>query len=130
MSQQFGRAGVTDAFADIGYSAIPGQRAGEQHWRMVLTGFAQATNCDRDRFGQTHVDPRPRLQGATTLLGPWTGIAVTGAPGRLSLPAFEHTYLWRVNKVADSWGRGAPGAPRRIDWQVGLAEQTQPAHER
>lgn len=53
LSQRFGRAGVVDAIANTGYSAIIGWRAGEEHWSVVLTTSPRRETVTWDTIAQT-----------------------------------------------------------------------------
>ncbi len=70
------------SIADTEYSAILGWHAGEQHWNVILTGFAPTGNFDPTRLSQTGLNrPALDLRGAYTYLGLQTGLEVTGALG-------------------------------------------------
>jgi hypothetical protein len=81
-AQRFSLAGNIAGIADTEYSAILGWHAGEQHWNVILTGFAPTGNFVPNRLVQTGLNrPALDLKGAYTYLGLQTGIEVTGALG-------------------------------------------------
>ena len=81
-SKRISRAGYIFGIADTEYSAILGWHAGEQHWNVVLTGFAPTGNFNPNRLVQTSLNrPALDLKGAYTYLGLQTGLEVTGALG-------------------------------------------------
>lgn len=70
------------SIADTEYSAILGWHAGEQHWKVTLTGFAPTGDFEPKRLSQTSLNrPAVDLKGAYTYLGLETGLEVTGALG-------------------------------------------------
>ncbi|MFZ0494822.1 MAG: transporter [Methylocella sp.] len=78
----FTSAGPVTSIADTEYSAILGWHAGEQHWNVILTGFAPTGNYDPTRLAQTSLNrPALDLKGAYTYLSLQTGLEVTGALG-------------------------------------------------
>jgi hypothetical protein len=80
--QRFNLADEITSIADTEYSAILGWHAGEQHWNVILTGFAPTGNFDPTRVSQTGLNrPALDLRGAYTYLGLQTGLEVTGALG-------------------------------------------------
>jgi len=82
-AQRLSRADEIASIADTEYSAILGWHAGEQHWNVILTGFAPTGNFDYpNRLSLTSLNrPALDLKGAYTYLGLQTGIEVTGALG-------------------------------------------------
>ncbi|MGH6799891.1 MAG: SphA family protein [Methylocella sp.] len=76
------RADEIVSIADTEYSAILGWHAGEQHWNVVLTGFAPTGNFNPNRFSLTSLNhPALDLKGDYTYLSLQTGLEVTGALG-------------------------------------------------
>jgi hypothetical protein len=69
------------SIADTEYSAILGWHAGEQHWNVVLTGFAPTGNFSPNRLSLTSLNPALDLKGAYTYVSLQTGLEVTGALG-------------------------------------------------
>jgi hypothetical protein len=107
-AQRFSGAGAFAGISDTEYSAILGWHAGEQHWNVILTGFAPTGNFDPNRLAQTGLNrPALDLKGAYTYLGLQTGLEVTGALG-LTLNALntatnyqsgaELHFEWAVNE--------------------------------
>jgi hypothetical protein len=81
-AQRISRVGDLAGVADTEYSAILGWHAGEQHWNVILTGFAPTGNFDPNRVVQTSLNrPALDLRGAYTYLSLQTGLEVTGALG-------------------------------------------------
>jgi hypothetical protein len=107
-AQRFSRAGDIFGIADTEYSAILGWHAGEQHWNVILTGFAPTGNFVPNRLVQTSLNrPALDLRGAYTYLGLQTGLEVTGALGlTLNAPNTATNYQsgaelhfeWAVNQ--------------------------------
>jgi hypothetical protein len=94
--------------ADTEYSAILGWHAGEQHWNVILTGFAPTGNFEPNRLSLTSLNrPALDLRGAYTYLSLQTGLEVTGALGlTLNAPNTATNYQsgeelhfeWAVNQ--------------------------------
>ncbi|MGB6177116.1 MAG: transporter [Methylocella sp.] len=81
-AQRVSLADEIASIADTEYSAILGWHAGEQHWNVILTGFAPTGNFEPNRLSLTGLNrPALDLKGAYTYLGLQTGIEVTGALG-------------------------------------------------
>jgi len=107
-AQRFSRAGEIFGIGDTEYSAILGWHAGEQHWNVLLTGFAPTGNFDSTRLVQTGLNrPALDLRGAYTYLGLQTGLELTGALGlTLNAPNTATNYQsgaelhfeWAVNQ--------------------------------
>ena len=107
-AQRFGRTGEIAGIGDTEYSAILGWHAGEQHWNVILTGFAPTGNFDPTRVSQTGLNrPALDLRGAYTYLGLRTGLELTGALGlTLNAPNTATNYQsgaelhfeWAVNQ--------------------------------
>jgi hypothetical protein len=107
-AQRFGRTGEIAGIGDTEYSAILGWHAGEQHWNVILTGFAPTGNFDPNRLVQTGLNrPALDLRGAYTYLGLRTGLELTGALGlTLNAPntvtnyqsGAELHFEWAVNQ--------------------------------
>jgi len=106
--QRISLADEIASIADTEYSAILGWHAGEQHWNVILTGFAPTGNFDPNRLSLTSLHrPALDLKGAYTYLGLQTGIEVTSALGlTLNAPNTETNYQsgaelhfeWAVNQ--------------------------------
>jgi hypothetical protein len=107
-AQRFSLADEITSIADTEYSAILGWHAGEQHWNVILTGFAPTGNYNPNRMSQTGLNrPALDLRGAYTYLSLQTGLEVTGALG-LTLNALntatnyqsgaELHFEWAVNE--------------------------------
>ena len=107
-AQRFGRTGEIAGIGDTEYSAILGWHAGEQHWNVMVTGFAPTGNFDPNRLVQTGLNrPALDLRGAYTYLGLQTGLELTGALGlTLNAPntvtnyqsGAELHFEWAVNQ--------------------------------
>lgn len=70
------------SIGDTDYSAVLGWHAGDNHWCIVLTGFAPTGNYDPQRIVQTGLNrPALDMKGAYTFLNHQTGAEVTGALG-------------------------------------------------
>jgi hypothetical protein len=107
-AQRFRLADEIFSIADTEYSAILGWHAGEQHWNVILTGFAPTGNFEPNRLSLTSLNrPALDLRGAYTYLSLQTGLEVTGALGlTLNAPNTATNYQsgeelhfeWAVNQ--------------------------------
>jgi hypothetical protein len=106
--QRFSLADEIFNIADTEYSAILGWHAGEQHWNVILTGFAPTGNFNPNGLAKTSLNHASLdLKGAYTYLGLQTGLEVTGALGlTLNAPntltnyqsGTELHFEWAVNE--------------------------------
>jgi hypothetical protein len=86
-AQRF-RLGEIASIADTEYGAILDWHAGEQHWNVILTGFAPTGNILPNQLALTGLNrPALDLKKAYTYLGLQTGLEVTSALGlKLNAP--------------------------------------------
>ena len=69
-------------FADTELTAMLGWHAGEQHWRLAVSGFVPTGNYDGTRIAQTSLNrPALDIKGAYTFLSLKTGLEASAALG-------------------------------------------------
>jgi hypothetical protein len=103
-AQRFSFADEIFAIGDTEDSAILGWHAGEQHWNVILTGFASTGNFEPNRVSLTGLN-RPALDPSQCVRGQLQFVLLRPGPPADHRRARQGSGAWPVAQIAHH-GRG------------------------